>query len=313
MGQKIHPKGLRLGIVKTWDARWFVRKGYSDLLKEDIQLRKFVKEKMYQAGISRVEIERTQNRIRVIIYAAKPGLVIGRSGAGVDRLKEELELLVNRMEPGSDSSKKKSEKEKAVKKQVQVSVQEVINPEMDPQLVAENIARQLERRIAYRRALKQAVLRAMRAGAKGIKVECAGRLGGGEIARRQAYLEGSVPLHTLRADIDYGLAEAFTTYGQIGVKCWIYKGDIFTDRKKARAKPQQEIALPVMPVSEQPLASPQGTPEPAAVPALSEGAVPETYEIQAPEKSDAGIEGEGAVPQGAQEVEEGEKTENSGA
>jgi small subunit ribosomal protein S3 len=216
MGQKVHPKGFRLGVIRDWDSRWFgTRKTMPDLLQEDRKIRQYIKKKHYGAGISRVEIERgAANRLRVTVHTGKPGMVIGKGGVGVEALRKELEQLTQ--------------------KQVNLNVVEVKGVETDAQLVAENIAAQLEKRIAFKRAMKQAVQRAMRANAKGIKVAVAGRLGGAEIARREWTGEGSVPLHTLRADVDYGFAEAHTTYGVIGVKVWIYKGEVMPGRVRRR-------------------------------------------------------------------------------
>lgn len=206
MGHKVHPIGFRLGYIKPWNSRWFAEKEYAALLHEDLRVRKIVKAKLYHAGISRIEIERSGNQLRINLHTSRPGIIIGRKGAEVDKLKVELEALT--------------------KRQVVINIKEIKKPEVDAQLVAENIALQLEKRIAFRRAMKKAVVSALRLGAKGIKVNCAGRLGGAEIARTEWYREGRVPLHTLRADIDYGLAEAKTTYGQIGVKVWIYRGEL---------------------------------------------------------------------------------------
>jgi small subunit ribosomal protein S3 len=194
-----------LGYTKTWNSRWFAGKDYALLLHEDLKVRKIVKAKLYHAGISRIELERSGNQLRINLHTSRPGIIIGRKGAEVDKLKAEIEALT--------------------KRQVTINIREIKKPEVDAQLVAENIALQLEKRIAFRRAMKKAVVSAMRLGAKGIKVMSAGRLGGAEIARTEWYREGRVPLHTLRADIDYGLAEAKTTYGQIGVKVWIYRGE----------------------------------------------------------------------------------------
>lgn len=205
MGQKIHPVGLRLKITRGWDSRWFHDKKYAEWLHEDMKIRNFIRGKLRSAGISRIEIERA-DRVNVIINTAKPGLVIGRKGMGIEELKKNLVALI--------------------KKDVKVTVQEIKNPELDAALVADNIVEQLEKRVAFRRAMKQAVGRTMKAGARGIRVECSGRLAGAEIARSERNFEGKVPLHTLRADIDYALKEAFTTYGQIGVKVWIYRTDI---------------------------------------------------------------------------------------
>ncbi|GAB5046901.1 30S ribosomal protein S3 [Thermodesulfovibrio sp. TK110] len=206
MGQKTNPIGNRLGIIRTWESRWFAKKRYADQLIEDLKLRKMLKEKLYHAGISRIEIERVGEKIKVLIFAARPGIIIGKKGAEVDKLKKEVEAITH--------------------KQAHVDVQEVRRPELDAQLVAENIALQIEKRVAYRRAMKRAVASSMRFGAKGIKVSCAGRLAGAEIARTEWYREGRVPLSTFRADIDYGFAEARTTYGVIGVKVWIFKGEV---------------------------------------------------------------------------------------
>ncbi|MDI3538457.1 MAG: small subunit ribosomal protein [Bacillota bacterium] len=220
MGQKVNPNGLRLGIIRNWDARWYAERDFSDLLLEDIRIRKHIKEKCYAAGVSRIEIERVAKRVQVTIHTAKPGIIIGRGGAGVEALRKELEKMTG--------------------KQVHLNIQEIKVPELDAQLVAESIAQQLEKRTSFRRAMKQAMARAMRAGAKGIRVAVSGRLGGAEIARTEGYREGTVPLQTLRADIEYGFAEAHTTYGRIGVKVWIYKGEILPD-KQVRAE-QKEVA-----------------------------------------------------------------------
>ena len=213
MGQKVHPHGFRIGVIKTWDSKWFADKNYQQYLLEDIKVREFVKEKLFTAGISRVEIERSSNRMVVIIHTAKPGMVIGRAGSNIELLKKDIKKMTT-----SD---------------LDIKIQEVKQPDMDATLVAENIAAQLERRIAFRRAMKQSVTRTMRMGAKGIKVQVGGRLGGAEIARSEGYREGSIPLHTLRADIDYGTAEAHTTYGRIGVKVWIFNGEVLPARKVA--------------------------------------------------------------------------------
>jgi small subunit ribosomal protein S3 len=206
LGQKVNPIGLRLGIIKTWESQWFGGKNYADYIFEDYKLRKFVKQKLYHAGVSRIEIERSAKRIRLRIYTARPGIVIGKKGAEIAQLKKEVEQLTVR--------------------EVLIDIQEVRKPEIDAQLVAENVANQLERRVAFRRAMKRAVQSSLRFGALGIKVICAGRLGGAEIARTEWYREGRVPLHTLRADIDYGTAEARTTYGLVGVKVMIFKGEV---------------------------------------------------------------------------------------
>ncbi|MCL6634688.1 MAG: 30S ribosomal protein S3 [Peptococcaceae bacterium] len=212
MGQKVNPKGLRIGIIRDWEGKWFAdKKNYAALLHEDIKIRKFIKEKLYAAGISRVQIERAANRVKVSIHTAKPGIVIGRGGAEVENLRRQLEGLTG--------------------KQVSVNIVEIKVPELDAQLVAENVAAQIEKRIAFRRAMKQVVSRSMKMGAKGIKVAVGGRLAGAEIARTEWYSEGKVPLHTLRADIDYGFAEANTTYGKIGIKVWIYRGEVLPEAK----------------------------------------------------------------------------------
>ncbi len=213
MGQKTHPIGFRLGITKPWLSRWYTRKDYAKFVREDSKIRKQVKEKLYHAGVARIEIERRGATVTVNIFTARPGLVIGKKGTGIDSLRLDLNQLV-----GSE---------------VSVNIHEVRKPELDAQLVAENIALQLERRVAFRRAMKKSVQSALKFGAEGIKVKCGGRLAGAEIARTEWYREGRVPLHTLRADIDYGQAEALTTYGKIGVKCWIYKGEIFAKSKIA--------------------------------------------------------------------------------
>lgn len=212
MGQKVHPKGLRIGIIRDWDAKWYAEKDYALLLHEDIKVRAFIKKKLFIAGISRIEIERAANRVKISIHTAKPGIVIGRGGAEVEALRKQLEKLTG--------------------KQVNVNIVEVKTPELDAQLVSENVAAQLARRISFRRAMKQTVSRSMRMGALGIKIQCSGRLAGAEMARTEWYNEGKVPLHTLRADIDYGFAESNTTYGKIGVKVWIYKGEVLPEAKK---------------------------------------------------------------------------------
>jgi len=213
MGQKIHPNGLRLGIIKDWESRWFATKKFSDYLYEDYQIRLFLKQKLFASGLSKVEIERTANRIGITVFTAKPGLVIGRGGSGIEDLRKQLVIMT--------------------RQQVSLKVQEIRNAEGDAQLVAESIASQLERRIGFRRAMRQAITRAMRVpGVKGCKVSCKGRLGGAEIARGEVFHEGTIPLHTLRADIQYGFYEASTTYGKIGVKVWIYKGQVLTKMKR---------------------------------------------------------------------------------
>lgn len=218
MGQKVHPIGFRLGINKTWNSSWFATKGYTKIIHEDIRIRRFVKEKLFHAGISKVEIERPGKRLKVNIWTTRPGIVIGKKGAEVEKLKAELEKMTGA--------------------QIFITIKEIRKSETDAQLVAESVALQLERRIAFRRAMKKTVLSALRFGAQGIKITCAGRLGGAEMARTEWYREGRVPLHTIRADIDYGFWEAKTTYGIIGVKVWIYKGEIL----KPQVKPEQLLS-----------------------------------------------------------------------
>ena len=212
MGQKVNPHGIRLGIVKDWDARWYADKDFAQNLHEDIKIRDYLKKSLQTAGVPRVETERSKNRLKLTIHTAKPGMVIGRGGSGIEQIKEGLKNLTD--------------------KRVDINIAEIKQPDLDATLVAENIAAQLERRIAFRRAMKQVVGRTMRLGAKGIKIAVSGRLGGAEIARRESYREGSIPLHTLRADIDYGTAEAHTTYGRIGIKVWIFKGEVLHDKKQ---------------------------------------------------------------------------------
>jgi small subunit ribosomal protein S3 len=206
LGQKVNPIGLRLGIVKTWDSRWYGGKRYADYILEDFNIRKFLKKRLHHAGVSKIEIERSTKRVRLRIFTARPGIVIGKKGSEIELLKKELQ--------------------KYTAQEVLIDIQEVRKPEIDAQLVAENVAMQMERRVAFRRAMKRGVTSAMRFGAQGVKIICAGRLGGAEMARTEWYREGRVPLHTLRADIDYGFTEARTTYGAIGVKVFIFKGEI---------------------------------------------------------------------------------------
>lgn len=206
MGQKVHPYGFRVGITKPWLSKWYNKKNYADLLHEDIRFRKIVKDRLYSTGVARIDIERAASKVKVIIHTARPGLVIGKKGAGIDALRAELQQMT--------------------KNEVFLDIQEVRKAELDSQLVAENVAMQLERRVAFRRAMKRAVQSALKLGAQGVKIQLAGRLAGSEMARTEWYREGRVPLHTLRADIDYGFTEAKTTYGQIGVKVWIFKGEI---------------------------------------------------------------------------------------
>lgn len=215
MGQKVNPHGLRIGIIKDWDTKWYASdKNFSEFLVEDFKIRQHIKNKLYIAGVARIEIERAANKIKVNVNTAKPGLVIGKGGTGIEELRKELEKMTG--------------------KSVLVNISEIKTPELDAQLVAENIASQLEKRISFRRAMKQAMSRAMKLGAKGIKTSVSGRLGGAEIARTEHYHEGTIPLQTLRADIDYGFAEADTTYGKLGIKVWIYKGEVLPAVKKEK-------------------------------------------------------------------------------
>ncbi len=216
MGQKTHPVGIRLGIIKTWNSKWYAKKNYKTLLYEDLSIQNFIKKNLSHAGVPKVEIERTGQKIKTIIYTARPGIIIGKKGSEVEKLKKSLEKITS--------------------KEMSVDIKEIRKPELNATLVAENIALQLEKRIAFRRAMKKSVASAMRFGALGIKVACAGRLAGAEIARSEWYREGRVPLHTFRSDIDYGIAEAKTTYGRIGVKVWVYNGDILQEPAVEAAK-----------------------------------------------------------------------------
>ena len=218
MGQKTHPKLFRIGVIDSWDSKWFARHDYTKLLHEDFKIKKFLKGRLYHAGISRIEIESAANKAKINIHTARPGIVIGKKGAEIEKLKKEISRLTER--------------------ETYLNIIEVRRPDLDGQLVGENVALQLERRVAFRRAMKESVSRAMRMGAQGIKIQCAGRLGGGEIARTEWYREGRVPLHTLRADISYGFAESKTTYGVIGVKAWIFRGEVLTEEEQ-----QQKAAL----------------------------------------------------------------------
>jgi small subunit ribosomal protein S3 len=220
MGQKVNPIGLRLGIIRTWDSRWFADSGYGDLLHEDLRIRGFLRDRLSQAGVSRIVIERPAKKARITIHTARPGVVIGKKGADIEKLRRDLQEIT-----GSD---------------VHLNIVEIRKPEIDARLVAENIAQQLERRVAFRRAMKRAVQSAMRLGAEGIRIQCGGRLGGAEIARTEWYREGRVPLHTLRADVDYGEATAKTTYGTCGVKVWVFKGEILVQDPMAQDKRAQE-------------------------------------------------------------------------
>ena len=212
MGQKVDPHGLRVGVIKDWDSKWYADAEFSDYLVEDYNIRKYLKKKLYAAGVSKIEIERTSDRVKVIIYTAKPGVVIGKGGAEIEVTKAELAKLTG--------------------KKVLVDIKEIKRPDKDAQLVAENIAQQLENRVSFRRAMKSCMGRTMKAGAQGIKASCSGRLGGADMARTEFYSEGTIPLQTLRADIDYGFAEADTTYGKVGVKVWIYKGEVLPTKNQ---------------------------------------------------------------------------------
>ncbi|MGG3449679.1 30S ribosomal protein S3 [Domibacillus aminovorans] len=214
MGQKVHPHGLRVGIIRDWDSKWYAEKDYADLLHEDLKVRGYIEERLKDASLSRVEIERAANRVNVTVHTAKPGMVIGKGGSEVEALRKALNELTG--------------------KRVHINIVEVKRADLDARLVAENIARQLENRVSFRRAQKQAIQRTIRSGAKGIKTQVSGRLGGADIARAEHYSEGTVPLHTLRADIDYAHAEADTTYGKLGVKVWIYRGEILPTKKKTQ-------------------------------------------------------------------------------
>jgi len=211
VGQKVHPIGFRLGVTKTWSSKWFADRNYAELLHEDLELRNYIKRRLYHSGISRIDIERAGRKARIYIHTARPGIVIGRHGAEVEQLRDELTRLTDR--------------------EIKLDVIEVKTPETDAQLVAENLAMQLERRVSFRRAMKRAMVTAMRLGARGIKIKCGGRLGGAEIARKEEYREGRVPCHTLRADIDYGFARANTTFGAIGVKVWVFREEVMPQAK----------------------------------------------------------------------------------
>lgn len=213
MGQKVNPHGLRVGVIKDWNAKWYAdKKNFADNLVEDHKIREFVKKELFNAGISKVEIERAAKRVKLNIYTAKPGVIIGKGGSGIEKLKKQLSTII-------------------AEKNILINIVEVKNVEIDSQLMAENIAAQLEKRISFRRAMKQTIQRSMKSGAKGVKIACSGRLGGAEIARTEQYHEGTIPLQTLRADIDYGFAEADTTYGKIGVKVWVYNGEVLPTKK----------------------------------------------------------------------------------
>ena len=219
MGQKVNPHGLRVGIIKDWDTKWYAEKDFADYLIEDVNIRKFIKKKLYASGVSKIAIERTAGRVKISVYTAKPGIVIGKNGQAIEELKNELQ--------------------KMTAQKVAVNIEEIKRPELDAQLVAENIALQLENRVTFRRAMKQAMGRTMKFGAKGIKTMVSGRLGGADMARTEFYSEGTIPLQTLRADIEYGFAEANTTYGKVGVKVWIYKGEVLPAKKNEEKTVQE--------------------------------------------------------------------------
>ena len=222
MGQKVNPHGLRVGVIRDWDSKWYAdKKNFNEFLLEDFKIREYCKKKLFISGISKTEIERAANKIKVTVFTAKPGMVIGRGGVGVEELRVAIEKLT--------------------KKSVVVNVEEIKVPDLDAQLVAENVASQLERRVTFRRAMKQVIQRTMRMGAKGIKTQVAGRLGGADMARTEGYSEGSIPLQTLRADIDYGFAEANTTYGKVGVKVWIYKGEVLPTKKAVKVEDKELV------------------------------------------------------------------------
>ena len=284
MGQKVHPVGLRLGITRTWDSRWFENKQYRDWLHEDLKIRRELEGLSRSASVAKVEIERRANQARVLINTAKPGIIIGKRGAGIEDLKKRLERVTG--------------------KQISVNVVEIKHPELDAKLVANNIVDQLEKRIAFRRAMRQALQRTMKAGAKGIKVQCGGRLGGAEIARVERNFEGKVPLHTLRANIDYAQSEAYTTFGRIGVKVWIYLGEVLPDGKQQQlpprdARPQRR---PRATRPARPAASPGATPPPAQAP-VAEPALPVPAEAHEAALPPAATQSEAALPPSAQEHE----------
>ena len=216
MGQKVNPHGLRVGVIKDWDSKWYAEKDFADYLVEDHKIREFLKKKLYDSGVSKIEIERAAGKIKVIVYTAKPGVVIGKGGAEIEKTKAEVQKLTD--------------------KKVFIDIKEIKRPDRDAQLVAENIAQQLENRVSFRRAMKSAMSRTMKSGAKGIKTCASGRLGGADMARKEFYSDGTIPLQTLRADIDYGFAEANTTYGKVGVKVWIYKGEVLPSKKEGSDK-----------------------------------------------------------------------------
>jgi small subunit ribosomal protein S3 len=261
MGQKVHPYGFRLGYNKTWKSRWFAKQGYADLLHEDLKLKQVLRERLKAAGISSVEVDRPGNKLRVTIRTARPGIIIGRKGAEIEKLKVELHQRTNR--------------------EVFIDIQEVHRPELDSQLVSESVALQLEKRVAFRRAMRKAVDSALRFGCQGIKIRVAGRLNGAEIARSEWYLQGRLPLHTLRADIDYGSAEAYTTYGVIGVKTWIYRGEIL--QGKGRQAPLGSLSVEPMPARRREAAERAAARQQAAVPPRERPKPPAAAPAPAPE------------------------------
>jgi small subunit ribosomal protein S3 len=298
MGQKVNPIGFRLGVYRQWDARWYADKEYTKLLHEDLAMRRLIASRLRNAGVARIETERSANQLTVIIQTAKPGIVIGKQGASVDALRDELERISG--------------------KKVRVTIHEIKTPELDARLVAENVASQLEKRIAFRRALKQTVMRSMRAGAKGVKLEVSGRLGGAEMSRREWDRDGRVPLHTLRANIDFGRAEARTTFGRIGVTCWIYKGDYVTATGEPVmiGGPGREVVEAARPVAalereRRPLAAPAAPDHeqmPAAL-AVAGGGDGRDAEADLANRSDAGAEGDAALAEVDVEVVEVEAAE----
>ncbi len=265
MGRKVHPTGFRIGVIRDWQAKWYADEHYDEFLQEDLKLRRSIREKYPEAGISLVEIERQANKVIVTVHTARPGVVIGRGGQRVDEMRQFLESLLGG-------------------KRVQLNIQEIHQPELDAYLVGRSIAEQIERRVAYRRAMKQAIFRTMQSGAKGIRIRMAGRLAGAEIARRQLMHEGRVPLHTIRADIDYGFTEAHTIMGRIGIKIWIYKGDVLPELKTEETAPAAEAAQPVV-------NAPAGTP---AAPVATAAAAPESSTATAANAEAAGGTGKEA-------------------
>jgi small subunit ribosomal protein S3 len=292
MGHKIHPIGFRIGVIYGWQSRWYADRNYTRLLHEDLRIRRHILTTLADAGISKVEIERSANEVGVTIHTAKPGVVIGRQGAKVEELRQTLAKMTNR--------------------KVRVNIQEIRVPELDAYLVARSVADQLERRVAFRRAMKQAVQRTMQRGARGVKIIVAGRLGGAEMGRRETEMEGRVPLHTLRADIDYGFAEAFTTYGVIGVKVWIYKGDILPERKQApepeqvaEAQPQLEgTIVPAAALEAARVAEAAPAPQPEPEPARPEPARPEPVPAMAEAVRPAPAPAAEAAPQLAEQQQQ---------